>query len=331
MKKVAILSLVVATLFACTKEQAIETPERAVISFENAFINNSTRAAEDITNSNLVDFGVYGTIAANGASGVIFDNTKVSGNSTSGYTYSPAQYWIPSAQYHFEAIAPYTNAKWSYAHDGKTVQNGILTFNNQAAAASQDLLYAYNIPAKTADAITTKPAPVDFTFSHLLSKIVFKFTNGFAEGSNMSLKVYNVAINNAASEGTLPVAECLTGSWSAAADNNSFAINFGPKTADEVAAIADNNTSATTEHFYLIPVSREYNITFSVDIYQAGVKVGETYNHTINTVISLEKGKSYSLNATLNAENVVPGSQVYPIEFSVNPISGWVNASQTIK
>ena len=140
MKKLFIAILAVAGLAACSQEMTLETPKGAAIAFDNAFVNNSTRVATDITVGNLKDFGVYGSVVNNqGQQGLIFKNQKVekSGNA---YSYSPAQYWIADAQYDFVAIAPYTNAKWSYATTD--AKNGTLKFHNDTAEANQDLLFA---------------------------------------------------------------------------------------------------------------------------------------------------------------------------------------------
>ena len=88
-------------------------------------------------------------------------------------------------------------------------------------------------------------------------------------------------------------------------------------------------TKLSSEYFYLIPVSRTYEIEFKVDIYQAGVKL-DTYEHSIKIPIDLEKGKSYSLNADLAPETVNPDAHLFPIEFQVNKITDWDPATQNI-
>lgn len=326
MKKILIAILAVAGLAACSQDQLVEAPKSVAIAFDNAFVNNSTRA-EDITKATLKDFGVYGSVEKEVDSeiqqGLIFTNQRVY-KSGDAFIYSPAQYWIANAQYDFVAIAPYTDAKWSYTT--ADAKNGTLTLNNgnDGAQGEQDLLFAYTKPAKTAATITAAPAKVGFTFSHILSKVLFTFKNTFTDG-NISLKVYDVKINNTAASGTVAVANGVVGAWEG---TNDYIRAFGPATADTVAEIANNGT-LTTEHFYLIPVQREYNVSFKVDIYQAGVML-DTYTHNITTTINLEKGKSYSLSANLAPNNVNPNSQLYPIEFQVKDITGWTPATQDI-
>lgn len=319
MKKVFIAILAAAAFAACNKAEVVESAPAAKIAFDNAFVDNATKAATDITLSNLSDFGVYGTVTKNPNSALIFNNTQVTNNSGV-YTYSPVQYWIEGAQYTFSAYAPYTNKQWAFAPaDGKDAYNGTLSFNNAAAQGEQDLLFA-SATRTTPGTIDAAPTAVSFTFSHLLSKVVFKYTNKFTD-NNITLNVYDVKINNAAAAGTISVTGGTTGDWSADATDNDYARSFGDAAADAADAFA-NGASITTEHFYLIPVERAYNITFKVDLYQAGVLL-DTYEHSVTSTINIEKGKSYSFNANLTPSNVNPTTQLYPIEFNVNTVGSW--------
>ena len=319
MKKVFIAILAAAAFAACNKAEVVESAPVAKIAFDNAFVDNATKAATDITLSNLSDFGVYGTVTKDPNSALIFNNTQVTKNSGA-YTYSPVQYWIEGAQYTFSAYAPFTGAKWAFTpDDGKDAYNGTLSFDNATAQGEQDLLFS-SATHTTPGTLNTTPEAVSFTFSHLLSKVVFKYTNKFTD-NNISLKVYDVKINNTAAKGTIPVAAGAAGVWTAAANDNDYARSFGAATADAATALA-NGASITTEHFYLIPVKRNYNITFKVDLYQAGVLL-DTYEHSVTTEIDIKMGKSFSFNADLTPSNVNPSTQLYPIEFNVNAVGAW--------
>lgn len=316
MKKIFAIALAVAAFAACNKAEVVESAPAAAIAFENAFVDNATKAATDITKVNLSDFGVYGTVKKGENAALIFNNQTVT-KSGDTYTYSPVQYWIEGAQYTFSAYAPFTNAKWAFAPAAsKDAYNGTLSFNNAAALGEQDLLFAV-ADRETDPTINVAPTAVSFTFGHLLSKVVFKYTNGFND-NNIKLNVYDVKINNAAANGTIPVVAGEAGVWTGTGD---YVRSFGSSTASATAALA-NGASTTTEHFYLIPVKRTYNITFKVDLYQAGVLL-DTYEHTVNTEIDIQIGKSYSFNATLTPANVNPSSQLYPIEFNVTDVDGW--------
>lgn len=313
MKKVFIAILAVAAFAACNKAEVIESAPATAIAFDNAFVDNATKAATDLTKTNLNDFGVYGTVTKGTNSALIFDNTEVS-KSGDAYTYSPVQYWIEGAQYTFSAYAPSTDAHWAFTPTDADAHNGSLAFDNAAAQGEQDLLFAS--ASRSADTDNMDDA-VSFTFSHLLSKVVFKYTNGFTD-NNIKLNVYDVKITNAAAKGTVTVTGGVTGEWTG---TNNYVRSFGADAADATAALA-NSASVTTEHFYLIPVKREYNITFKVGLYQAGVLI-DTYEHEVDATIDILKGKSYSFNATLNPANVNPDSQLYPIEFNVAAVDAW--------
>lgn len=317
MKKIFTIALAVAALAACNKSEVIETPQGAAISFENVFVDNATKAA-DLNKDNIPDFGVYGYVEANGTQGQIFNNQTVT-KGTAGYTYSPVQYWIASAQYYFTAFAPQTDAAWSY--ETTNAQNGTITFNNETAKANQDFLFAFEKPAKTADAITSQPEPVGFNFNHMLSRVKFTFTNGFGAGSNIDLKVTDVNITNAYKTGTLAIANGVAAdAWTPA--DNTLNVPFG---AVGTTAL-DEGVSGSTEHFYLIPANATYTITFNVELIQAGVSV-DNYARTASVEVDMKKGYSYDLKATLDASNTSDDGELFPIEFSVESVGDWAEFS----
>lgn len=325
MKKIFFAVLALAGLAACSTEDVVSRPQGAAIGFDS-FVDHTTRAAEDLTFSNLVDFGVYGTVAKGANAALIFDNTLVS-KVGDVFTYSPAQYWVEDATYTFTAFAPATTPQWAYTPaDAEDAYNGKLSFNNAAAKGEQDLLFASN--ARTTGTLNATPEKVSFTFGHLLSKVAFNYKNNFTDG-NITLNVYGVKITNAAANGTIAVANGVTETWNATGD---YLRTFGKATADASNLLANGGGSITTEHFYFIPAQRNYNIQFKVDVTQAGVLL-KTYEHTVTANINFEKGKSYSINAVLTPENVNPNpnEQLYPIEFQVVKVEDWTNADVALE
>lgn len=341
MKKYLVIALALVACVACSKEESVGTIDKAPISFDNAFVNNSTRA-NDLTADNLTNFGVYATIVnSSNEAGLILTNELVSGSKGS-FTYTNTQYWLPSSTYHFTAIAPHTGVAWTYnVKDGKNAQTGTISFNNQTAGANQDLLFAYKNPPTTASAITTQPAAVEFDFAHLLSRVKFTFVNGFASTSNITLKVNNVRITNAHETGTIAVTDGTPAEvWTPA--DQTLNVPFGGAGVTGSASQADakgaditcGGKSATTEHFYLIPADANLKVSFDVDLYQAGVLV-KNYKHTdVALAINMLKGNSYEIKATLNQDNVTgddTDDKIYPIVFDVNTIGEWVeNPSQDL-
>ena len=310
----------VAALAACTTEQTIVAPQNEAISFDT-FVDNSTRA-EDITTNNIANFGVYGTVTKGGNSALIFNNTEVT-KSGDDFVYSPAQYWIAAAQYDFLAFAPYANAKWAYTPtNAQVAKTGTFSFNNETAAADQDVVYAYKTKTTENELNASNTQAVEFTFKHILSKVAFSFTNTFTDG-NTTLSVYNVQINNTAKTGTMAIANCVDAAWEVAdaADvTKHLVVPFGDQTT--AAKVLANGAELKLAHHYVIPAQRAYNITFSVDLYQAGVYLA-TYNHTINSTIDFAKNGNYVLSVKLAPESIDPENKLYPIEFTVNKVDDW--------
>ncbi len=316
MKKIFIAILAAATIASCSNEDTVNVDNGALIGFGKVFVENSTRA-NDLAAGNF-DFGVYGLVEKGGNNALIFDNQKVAADGT----YSPAQYWIAAAQYYFTAIAPKTNANWSYATT--TAHTGTITFNNKDAAANQDLLFAYVKPNVTPEQITSDPGAVGFTFNHMLSRVRFTFTNGFGAGSNIKLEVKGVTITDAYASAELAVAD---GAPAAAWSNfgTTFSKNFGQVGGATLATLTDEGAtmSASTEHFYLIPANKTYNVTFTVDLYQAGVKL-DTYSRTATIpATEMKSGMSYDIKTTLTDQNTSDDGKLYPIEFNVTSVKGW--------
>lgn len=322
----------VAALAACTTEQTIVAPQNEAIGFDT-FVDNSTRAT-DITKDNLTEFGVYASIENASGAALILTNERVYNDG--GWKYNNTQYWVPQANYEFTAFAPRTNADitpavtahWTYAPttaDGKTTaDNGVVTFNNESATADQDFIFAAADRDMTnVAALESQPEKVSFTFAHELSKIAFKFNNGFIAANNITLRVYNVKAAGLVSEATENIASGVASEWTKKGDAT-FERTFGAQ-AQADATVIEALNNYTTDHHYFIPVAgTQYTITFDVDLIQAGVTV-DTYHHTINTIPTLAKGSNYMFTTTLDASNVSddPSQQLYPIEFTVNDVEDW--------
>lgn len=310
MKKIFIAVLAVAALASCSKEQTVNVDKGAVIGFDNAFVENSTRA-NDLKVGNF-NFGVYGSVInSQGQQGMIFTNQEVADDGS----YSPAQYWIAGANYEFVAIAPYTDA-WTYDPTEDTAaENGTITFNNETAVANQDLIFAH-ATAYTDDAFMAAPTKVGFTFNHMLSRVKFEFTNGTVAANNLAFKVTDVVLEGVHSEGTLAVANgAVADTW--AVGTETFDKAFG-NAGDAVIAAAAN---ASTEHFYLIPATKQFTVKFKVTLFQAGVEF-DTYDRTATVTLNMQKGMSYNVTAELDADTTLDDI-LKPIEFQVNGVENW--------
>lgn len=309
-------------LTSCSNDENVEMPaQKNAIAFDT-FVNKSTRA-NDITNSTISNFSVYGFIE--NASGVIFDKEAVTGTGTGAsgnWSYSNTQYWTPGKNYYFTAIAPTTDAAWTFAPltGDATGQGGTISFSN---AGTQDLLYAYKAVSAPATITATAPGKVGFEFNHLLSRVKFNFTNAMGN-ANTKLKITSVKITDANTKASIDVADfsMASSAWTLASDNSTNTFDFG--------AIADaiaNNANADTHHMYLIPQNQTYKMEFSVEVYAGDVLIA-TYNHTGDNAVEvpaveMKLGHSYVFKAELNYKNINPEEELYPIEFNVETVNDW--------
>ena len=312
-----LIALAAVAVASCSTEITIDAPKGAVIEFGNHFVNNSTRAAVDITKDTIDDFGVFGWVEADEKQGLIFNNTLVY-KQDGKFIYQTPQYWIGGAQYYFAALAP-KDAAWKYSP--LNAQNGTISFNNAVAGAEQDLLFDFVAPERTPESITSKPGEVSFNFHHILSRVKFSFKNGFASTSNITLKVTDVVITNAHARGTLDLNNGqLAAAWNAV---DTMEADFGDTTVENNAEnIMDSGATAVSSHLYLIPAKATYNVRFNVTLYQAGVELGH-YNRSATITLDMERGKSYEFKATLDPNNTADHGALNPIEFIVGNVGSW--------
>lgn len=312
-----------AMLTSCSNDENVDMPaQKNAIAF-STFVNKSTRAT-DIDNTNISNFSVYGFIE--NASGVIFNNEAVTGSGVGAggnWTYDNTQYWTPSKNYYFTAIAPTTEAAWTFAPltGNATGQGGTISLTN---AGTQDLLYAYKT-ASTPATITAAPAKVAFEFNHLLSRVKFNFTNAMGN-DNTKLKITSVKITDANTKASIDVVDfnMTSSTWTLANDNTTTAFDFGA-----IAEAIANNGNKDTDHMYLIPQNQKYTMEFVVEVYAGNVLVA-TYNHTGDKAVDvpavdMKLGRSYVFKAELNGKNINPEEELYPIEFNVVTVNEWVD------
>ena len=309
MKKFLFLSIAATAMLAsCTKDEMVEVNPQNAIGFET-FVNKSTRVT-DVTTTNLEAFGVYGWRTKETTTEQIFNAQAVTANNGT-CTYSPLQYWVGGYNYTFEAIAPQSG------------NNGV-TFNAAKGASTitfvsdseTDLIYATGSKDLTSTTnLTETPEAVGLVFNHLLSRVKFSFVNGFPAESDVKLTVTDVKILSA---GTTAICTPSTKTWAAA--TASSVVNFASTNVVNIAG----TQSAETEHKYLIPADiKNYTVSFTVEMTQGGVS--DTFNHTVTLstdALELEAGKSYDLTATLDAQNINPDGDLFPIVFTAT-VTPW--------
>lgn len=302
-------------LFAsCSNDETVEVAKNQNGIQFKSFVNNSTRAT-DLTTNNLADFQVWGIMKKDNQIGKPFVGTQVS-KAGGAWSYGTPVYWEKGYQYSFAAVAPagvfeMVEAPADYQDYGK------VKFNN--GRGDTDLLWAFNDKGLVTWEGDACPAAVDLTFNHMLSRVRFNFVNAMDDGSLLTVK--DVQITNACTEGTVQLIADNAGlEWAA---EGGAALLF-----DDAAETGfAQDASCTTGHKYMIPTTKAYNVTFTVERAHNGVV--DTYNHTVAlTEMEMESGKSYQFKAEFTAQNINPDGALCPIVFTadVNEWGAWGDA-----
>lgn len=328
MKKLFMIGLAATAMLAsCSNDETVEMAQQKAIGFSNAFVNNGTRSIVDpsFTTKTLEDFAVYGFTQA----GQIFKGDKVykGGSASTGWSYDVLQYWVPGNTYTFGAIAPHSVATnvsdVALPENAKKVEMTVAFTNTDADQV--DLLHAEPAQIAGTEVTETYKTPVSMTFRHQLSKVKFSFENAVGEGYNV--KVSNIKIMDAYTNGTLTVA-ANGNTWSAQA-NNTLGLDFGnvvadDATADEAAVIANAATLESYNEKLMIPMdaTATYTVTFTAELYQGDVLLG-SYNHEVKIEnVEFKLGYCYDFKASLTHENITD-KPLNSIEFDVTNVEDW--------
>lgn len=328
MKKLFMIGLAATAMLAsCSNDETVEMAQQKAIGFSNAFVNNGTRSIVDpsFTTETLEDFAVYGFTQA----GQIFKGDRVykGGLASTGWSYDQLQYWVPGNTYTFGAIAPYSvaaNVSGVELPANATKVEMKVAFTN-TDANQVDLLHAAPAQIAGTEVTETYKTPVGMTFNHQLSKVKFSFEN--AVGAGYNVKVSDVKITDAYTNGTLTVA-ANGNTWSAQA-NNTLGLNFGNvvadnATVDEAAVIANGATLESYNEKLMIPMdaTAKYTVTFTAELYQGEVLLG-TYPHEVKIEnVEFQLGYCYDFKASLTHENITD-KPLNPIEFKVDGVEDW--------
>lgn len=323
MKKYLFIGIAATAMLAsCTNDEIVEMAPQKAIGF-STFVDNSTRAAtdpsytmEDNAPKNWSDFSVWGY----DEKGAILTNEKVS-YSTNGWGYTNTAYWAANNTYNFYAIAPNSEGgKATVTKDGiSEIKDFAQTSTNQI-----DLLYATPVEREITT-ITTQPDAVAFTFSHILSKVKFTFTNKMPN-ANTKIIVKDIKISNTALKGT--ASNTNNGwTWESADASNDLELDFGTT---EKLTQGGNGECAT--EMLLIPASRKYNITFTVELYSGDATTASaSYNHNVELSTEFKTGYSYNLTAEINATNAGgDDAELYPITFTVTGVNDWTSEDKEL-
>lgn len=314
MKKLLVFAFAAIGMVACVKEEVALLPKGDAICFENAFIDNATRAAVDpsITTATLSGFNVWGFVKE--YDGEIFNGVEVTKNNNV-WSYEGTQYWVPNQPYYFAALAPMNSANWSVVSKatGEEAKKGLGLVYFKNVNGSEDLLYAKDMV--TSKGINEDNGSVKFQFQHLLSKVKFTFKNGFPT-ETASIKITNVKMTTPAS-GEIDLANIENG-WSLdGADLDGTTLEFG-----DVEKLAYTKSAEVAQERLTIPASADqhYTITFDVELFMGAQSVYEVSKTSVVTGHELAMGNAYNFIAEINPANL----ELEEIEFDVEDVEGWL-------
>lgn len=167
------------------------------------------------------------------------------------------------------------------------------------ADGATDIVYAYTHYGVYTQQNTSV---VVLNFNHMLSKVKFAFTNGFDELTGIDVAVRDVAITNAAVAGTLRF-DGEAAAWTPEKD---------------VTTLSFGNEGVNTQ--LLIPETKQWNITFTVDLVLEGEVVASFPQEVTTTPFTLAPGHSYDFTAEISGTT----AQLNPIAFAAESITGTI-------
>lgn len=305
MKRLVMCGVVVLALAGCTQNEVLNISSDRAIGFD-AYTGKGTRAVNDITGggsaSGFNKFIVYGSYAASDKNTVVFDGVEVSYSSS--WTYANEQYW-QNGDYKFAAYSDGNGAlsggpTVSYTHDGGLqIQNYVV--------GEKDLIFATQTASVTDK--TTYDEPVNLTFSHLLSKVKFTFTETFAD--NLTVEVSNLKIVNSKTKGTYKY------------DTDAYKWEIGTDTKEITYKTLVVSTSYTPEECYVLPQSTTgLTASFTVTVKdELGAEVmSKDFTSTdavsLNVTNATEWQNGYAYNYTAELTPAVINPDAKPIQFT---------------
>lgn len=321
MKKTLFAIFAAASLLACSKSETIQTLAPEAITFDNAFVDNATKAndAFTITESTLEAFQVYGTTKGDEADATlvpIFDYVTVEKNGTWKYADNYTQYWVKGNTYNFAAVVNVDKANVE-------LEAGVPAKIKCDVTEQKDILFAANEYGVYSGPATSVP----FTFKHLLSKVFFTFKNTMT--SNTANNIYSYRVSNIVIKDAVKTATgTVAGVWTADANSvydvefGNITKNFGTGDADLIGAVAGADESTSLNARLMIPQAyTALKITCTIETLLNG-KVIDVENYSKEIPQTFAAGSVY--NFILAKGN--PGDK---IEFTVstNAVNGWATGS----
>ncbi len=320
MKKLFVAALAVLALTACSNDEILDAPRSSAIKFDNAFVENATRAADPSTNSNTIsNFDVWAFMDE--TDGRVFHDENVELNNGA-WTYTNTQYWTPNHKYYFAALSPMeSNNVTETLANGEEAKLGLGTIAFTNVNGTEDLLYAKKMVQTDRD-INVIPDAVHLQFQHLLSKVKFTFTNGFPT-NNVSVAVKNIRMT-APKSATINLAQAnYAKAW--VLGNEAVELAFGD--VENRLTFAEKTDDCADERL-TIPAAAGYiyTITFDVEVYMGDRLAYSAEKKASVSDTELEMGYAYNFIAEINPDNL----NMSEIKFTV-AVDRWIDAAEDVE
>lgn len=311
-------------LTGCTNDETIETIQTDAIEFGNtfveySFINNPNLRNRSISNNldseslKIDGFAVWGSsVNKDKRRKRLLTHEKMT--YYDGWDYQNTAYWVQGLTYDFQAVAPFTHKNWDISESqGRITQ---INFTN-TETDQEDLLYAEK---RSIVARECNNNSIDFSFSHLLSRVKFSFQNGLSEPTH-KIQVTDIKIKNAYRNGIYDMSN-----WTNL-ENENLALNFGDaikcsETRNNFETfISPSEKSESSNSLLLIPSpsSKSYEISFHVELHLSEIDIRHYDIESTISDVELKKGVSYNFKAILDENSL----NLHRIDFDVNNIEGW--------
>lgn len=326
MKKFLFLAIAAAAMTSCSQDEVMEVAQKQAIQFGEAFIGNATRAVDpSYTANNITSFKLFGTVEDVN----IYNNVTIARDSKA---YNEAwtqvdgttQYWVADADYKFVAIVDGDKDNVTET----TIVDGMPTSITYNADGETDLLC--DIETRR-----NNTSLVGFTFTHLLSKVYFTFTNKMPAESKYTYKVSNIKITSGLYKSgtyTIEPAEdeepwSLGAGLTTEADVNDdllFGNIVASDTETEAINLTFNNGKTSKNARLILPGAQTLKVAYTLEILYDGESV-QTYNKTAD--IKNTDGNAYNFlaNYVYNIQGILQQDLETPIQFTVTAAPAWGN------
>ena len=304
----ALIAFAVAAV-GCNKADVISV-DRQAITFGNAFVDNATKA-DYSSGKGLTAFNVWGTVTGNSNTLPLYSGATVTGTiGDAVWRCDKTEYWVPSCSYTFTAIADATDVTNMPSKVGYSVSTkGDLLLATATASTSPN-------GTPSGDHLNENGV-VGFTFTHLLSKVFFKFTYGVTNNNRYAFAVKSISLFGLTAQGEYTIG---SNNWAAVSSTPSTtSLSFAVPTTN----VSNGATPNSADSHQILPLEQTITATITYDVFYDGqtILAGQTQSATLND-FKFEGNTVYCLNIAIPA----PGK---PIQFRAESVGGFTEAPVT--